>query len=1106
MNKFFFVPVLLLIGSCQQPQKKTLFTLLDNTGVTFNNTLKESKDANVFNYRNFYNGGGVAIGDLNNDGLADIFFTGNQVANRLFLNQGGMKFKDISLASGFGEKKQWSTGVTFVDINNDGWLDIYVCNAGNMMDSLLRRNQLFINNKNLTFSERAEEYGLDDIGYTTQASFFDYDMDGDLDCFLVNNSPIPVNSLNYANKREIPARQWHVAPFLKGGGDHLYRNDNGKFREVTQDAGIHGSLISLGLGVTVGDVNKDGFPDVYVSNDFFERDYLYINQKNGTFKDEIETWVQHTSLASMGADMQDINNDGFVDFFTTDMLPDNDYRLKTTASFDNYDTYHLKETSGFYHQFMQNTLQLNNQNGKFMEIGYYSGVYASDWSWGALMFDADNDGFNDLYICNGIRYDLTDQDFINFFSSTVIQEMVVTGKREEMNTVTSKMSSAPLKNKVFRNGGNLSFSDVGDKWGFVQESFSNGASYGDLDNDGDLDLVVSNVNSEAFVYRNNSIDLNKNAFIGFTLKGTDKNKFAVGSKVEVFVGNQILSREEIPSRGFQSSMDYKIVIGLGSANAKIDSVIITWPDRTITKVNSPVTNRFHDISYSSSKSKKKNLKEKPDPIFQEVPNIFKSHKEDNYVDFYAQRNTPRMLSKEGPRAAVGDVNNDGLDDLYICGASQQGGHLYLQGPSGSFVENAQKDFGRNTDQEEVTALFFDCDKDGDLDLYVGSGGNNQPPRSSHLDHRLFINDGRGNFSLVKDAFPPNQSNVGSAVALDFDNDGDLDLFVGGRCTSFLYGVLPESYFYINNGKGYFTEGNLSKVRDANKLGMISGAAIADLVGDRNTELIVVGEWMSPRIYEVKNNTLREVQTTLSALNGWWQTVAAQDLDGDGRCDLVLGNIGENFYLKPDSLHPAMLWVNYFGMDGSIQQFITRTVDGRNVPVFMKRNLEEQFLYLKKENLKYSSYAAKSAEELFGKKMTDDATKKTFNYCPSAIAWNEGNGKFSVEKLPQFIQFSSVNAISVADINSDGMPDLITGGNIFDFTPQFGRLDANFGSVMINKGKRRFELLSTQDAGIQLSGQVRDIKFINTEREKYLLFLRNDDSPVLYKTKSPLLRK
>ena len=575
----FFIVLLI---SCNHPSEKTLFTLIEYSKINFENKLTETEDFNVFKYRNFYNGGGVAVGDLNNDGLPDVFFTANQGSNKLYLNKGNFLFEDISAKAGFGEKKEWSTGVVLVDINDDGWLDIYVCNAGNMLTPALRKNQLFINNHNLTFTESAKQYGLDNDGYSTQASFFDYDLDGDLDCFLVNNSPIPANTLNYANMRDLPEAQWPVAGFLKGGGDHLYRNDNGKFTEVTKQAGIHGSLISMGLGVTVGDVNGDGYPDVYVSNDFFEKDYLYINQRNGSFVDELEQRIQHTSLSSMGADMQDINNDGFPDIFTTDMLPDADYRLKANSSFENYDIFKLKQKQGFYNQFTQNALQVNNAQGKFVETAFYSGVAASDWSWGALLFDADNDGLADVYVSNGIKRDVTDQDFIDFFANDVVQQMAITGKKEDVNNVISKMPSNPIANKAFQNLGNLRFKDAGNEWGFATPSFSNGAAYADLDNDGDLDLIVNNVDAKAFVYRNNSREYNKNNYLSISLKYKSPNSFAIGSTIRVYQGQQVISRQIIPSRGFQSSVEYKQTIGLGKLQA--DSMTITWPDRTINTI------------------------------------------------------------------------------------------------------------------------------------------------------------------------------------------------------------------------------------------------------------------------------------------------------------------------------------------------------------------------------------------------------------------------------------------------------------------------------------------------------------------------------------------
>ncbi len=1107
MNQKLFLALLVFITffSCQNKKKQQpLFTLVDNSGIKFTNAIYNTKDFNIFSYRNYYNGGGVGIGDINNDGLADVFFTANMGSNKLYLNKGDWQFDDISVNAGIEDKEQWSTGVVMVDINADGWLDIYVCNAG-YMNGVPPESKLYINNHDLTFTEEAEKYGLTNKGgYTTHAAFFDYDIDGDLDVFIINNSFIPVNTLNYANKRNLRAEDWPVADFLKGGGDHLLRNDNGKFTDVSKEAGIYGSLISFGLGVTVADVNGDHYPDVYVSNDFFERDYLYINQKNGTFKDEIENYLQHTSLASMGADMADINNDGYPDILVTDMLPDDDYRLKTTSSFDNIDVYRLKVNSGFYHQYMQNTLQLNNGNGKFMDIAHYSGVAASDWSWGGLMFDADNDGLTDIYICNGIYNDVTDQDFMEFFANDVIQHMVMTGEKAAVDSVIQKMPSKPVLNKAFRNTGNLKFSDAGNEWGFTTPSFSNGAAYGDLDNDGDLDLIINNVNQPAFIYRNNNREQSAkskvNHFIGFQLKGNGNNTFAIGSQVKLFAGEEIISRDLMPSRGFQSSVDYKILVGLG--DKKLDSVQIIWPDHSISRITTPVIDSVHVIQKSTSLQTPNPfmtaslITENKNLLFSLVNNHFISHQEDDYTDFYYERNIPVLLSREGPQAAVADVNGDGMQDVYIGGAANQPGQLYIQTAKG-FELKQDPIFETFKMYEDVAVLFFDADKDGDQDLFVGSGGNNYSIGSKELQNRLYINDGKGNFTFDANALPANTMNTATVAAHDFDNDGDLDLFVGSHSVPGDYGTTPVSMLLLNNGKGKFID--ISKENPGiQHAGMITGATWADVNGDHKKELIIIGEWIYPKIFSFSgNNKFTEIKSGLETYSGLWQTVLATDLDNDGDVDLVLGNIGENFYLEPGKDHPVKMWMNDFDKNGMNDKIITRHINGKDVPVFMKREITEQLPGLKKKNLRNEEYARSTVQDLFSDELIKDAEVKHFNYPSSSVAINDGKGNFTLTKLPAVIQFSCVNAITAMDVNNDGLTDLVTGGNKYGWLPQFGRLDADYGNVLLNKGNGKFVVIKPAKTGLNLLGEIRSIQSLKIKGEDHFLMTRNNDKPLLF---------
>lgn len=1091
------VCAVLLTVACKSSSTKEANTLFkkmdaDSTGIHFTNTITDNEQFNIFSYRNFYNGGGVAIGDINNDSLPDVFFTANMGPNKLYLNKGNMHFEDISEKAGITETNKWSTGVVMADVNADGWLDIYVCNAG-YEKGRNTNNALFINNKNGTFTDSATAYGLDNDGYTTHAAFFDYDLDGDLDCYILNNSFMPVNTLNNSNRRDLRAKDWPVKDQFKGGGSYLMRNDGGRFTDVSEAANIYGSLISFGLGVTVGDVNGDHYPDIYVSNDFYERDYLYINQQNGTFHEELEDWTEHISQSSMGADLADVNNDGYPDIFVTDMLPGDDQRLKTTTSFENYDVYNLKLNLGFYHQYMQNTLQINNRNGKFTDVAHYSGVAATDWSWGGLIFDADNDGFSDLYVCNGITRDLTDQDFIDFFANDVIQRMVQTGSKDKVQEVIDKMPGRPQKNKAFRNTGNLRFEDAGDTWGFSDPSFSNGAAYGDLDNDGDLDLIVSNVNAQAFVYQNNSRQQNQQQYISFALQGKGKNTFAVGSSIQVFQGDQIISREIIPSRGFQSSIDYKAVMGLG--NKAADSVHIIWPDKTFTRIIQPAANRTHHISWpDDAPAYIPPARKLPPPVLQAVGTNFDKHQEDNYVDFYIERNMPIMQSKEGPRAAVADVNGDGKQDVYIGGAAGQAGQLYINNGA-TFTKSKQPAFELMAQFEDVATLFFDADKDGDQDLMVGSGGNHLQAGIREMQNRLYLNDGKGNFTLKADALPPNDGNTSSIVVLDVDNDNNPDVFVGSKCAPQNVGAPTRHYLLRNTGNATFTDVTTEYFPQAATLGFVSAASVGDINGDGKPELITVGEFSSVNAFSFTNGKASVVNTGLEQQFGYWQSMAIADVDGDNDLDLVLGNMGENGYLKPSATAPMKLWFGDFDNNQLYDKILTRTVNGKDVPVFLKRDLTDQMPSLKKQNLRFETFATKSVQELFSPEQLAKGKQYTCNYAQSAVAINNGSGKFALQALPMQVQLSSVHAICVSDVNGDSFPDIIMGGNQYATMPQFGRFDASFGHVLINNGKGAFTWIEPAISGIQIRGAIKDIQPIAGKTMQYLV-LRNNDTPVM----------
>jgi len=1063
---------------------------VSTTQIDFTNQVENSEQFNIFSYRNFYNGGGVGIGDINNDGLEDIYLTSNMGANKLYLNEGNFKFKDITETAGVSIAEKWSTGVSMVDINSDGLLDIYVCNAG-IRKNAGQQNSLFINKGDLTFEEAANQYGLDENGYTTHAAFFDYDLDGDLDVYILNNSFIPVNTLNYSNKRDLRAKDWPIKEFLQGGGDKLLKNENGKFVDVSEETGIYGSLIGFGLGVTVGDVNGDFYPDLYISNDFFERDYLYINKQDGTFKEDLENWFKHISLSSMGADLGDINNDGYPELFVTDMLPDDDFRLKTTSTFENVSVRDLKIKRGFYHQYMQNTLQLNNQNGRYHEISHFAGVAASDWSWGALMMDADNDGLSDIFVCNGIYHDVTNQDFIDFFANDIIQQMVMTGEKQQIDSIINKMPSVPIPNKAFRNQGDLSFSDASKDWGFDKPTFSNGAAYGDLDNDGDLDLVINNVNQPAMVYQNHTSENENTHHISLNLKGKDENSFGLGASIFLYSDNSVQYRYHLPMRGFQSSMSYRNNFGLGE-NAKIDSIVVVWADQTKSKIKNPPTDTLLQILQNEATEKYQIAVNSTSPIFQKQNTPFLQHQEDDFNDFYMERNIPLSLAEEGPAVALGDVNGDGLQDVFVGGAAKQAGQLYL-GTEENFLQNPQNAFEETAVYEDVAAVFVDADGDKDLDLYVGSGGNNGLTGQKLLQNRLYFNDGKGNFTVKNDALPPNFANTASIAPNDVDGDGDMDLFVGNRAFVNNYGYSPKSSLLINDGKGNFTNAPLENA----KIGMVTKALWTDLMGDAQKELLVIGEWMAPQIFTFSDGKLQPLNSNLSDHAGWWYDANAADLDGDGDLDLLLGNVGENFYLKTDKTHPLKLWMYDFDKNGSPEKIISKTLNGKDVPVVMKKDLAEQLPSMKKKNVLHEVYAARGMKTLFAAKNLENAEVKEANYFKTVVAINEGDGNFTMQPMTAFAQLSCINASTMLDFDKDGDLDLITGGNRFEFIPQYSRLDASLATIWENQGNGNFTQIPDKLSGLQADKEVRSILSFDQNGQTNLLIIQNNEIPELY---------
>ncbi|MFM7859574.1 MAG: VCBS repeat-containing protein [Flammeovirgaceae bacterium] len=1062
----------------------------DSTGINFINQLTFDQEFNIYTYRNFYNGGGVGIADINNDGLVDLYFTANQKPNKLYLNKGNFKFEDITDKAKVAGTRAWSTGVSMADVNGDGWVDIYVCNSGDVKGDN-KQNELFVNNGDLTFTERAKEFGVADEGFSTHAVFFDYDRDGDLDLYILNNSYRAIGSFNMM-KNERGLRN-------KLGGDKLMRNDGNVFHDVSEQAHIYGSEIGFGLGVTVGDVNRDGWMDIYVSNDFFERDYLYINNQDGTFKEDLVNQMKSISGASMGADMADINNDALPDLFVTEMLPYDNARVKTVTTFENWDRYQYALANGYYHQFTRNMFQLNNGNDSFSEIGRLTGTEATDWSWGALIFDIDNDGFKDLYVSNGISQDLTNQDYLQFATSEEAVQSILKQGKVDYKKLVDLIPAQPVANFAFANVEGVSFKDNTKKWGLFEPSFSNGSAYGDFDNDGDLDLVVNNVNMAPFVYRN---ETEGNNFVKFDLKETSGHRFAIGAEVLIEVNGGKYYIEQMPIRGFQSSVDHRPNVGVGKSTV-LDKITVNWPNGTSTVLEHVKVNQLIRLQSPARGTPPVTQVNEKATMFTDVTENLKfpyRHQENQFVDFDRDRLLFLMSSTEGPKVSLGDVNADGFEDIYIGGAKDQAGELLIQLPAGRFISTNVDLFEKDKISEDAGSEFFDADGDGDLDLYVCSGGVEFPSSSSALLDRLYLNNGSGEFKKSDALLPTNEFVSTSVVrATDFDKDGDLDLFVGEHLKPFFYGKPANGYLLLNDGKGQFQNKTSELAPELMNIGLIKDASWADVNGDGNIDLVIVGEWMPIKVLVNKEGKLSIAQNSgLQETNGWWNTIQSADIDSDGDVDFIAGNHGYNSRFRASMPHPVTMWVSDFDQNGTVEQVICTYNGDKSYPLALRHDLLAQMPSLKKKFLKYESYKDATIEDIFTSEQLKLAIKVEAFEFASSILLNDGQGKFTILHLPIEAQFSPTYAIMVDDIDKDGHVDLLLGGNLYRVKPEAGRYDASYGNFLKGLGNGKFKTMLNRDCGLKLDGEVRDIKRIKVGKDNLILVARNNNTPIFLK--------
>ncbi len=1074
-----------------QPSGKLFDILTDkSTGLDFSNDVgfRMRNDNNQYNY--FYNGAGVAVLNANGDSLPDIYFSGNIVADKLFINEGNLHFKDASAEAGILQKqKGWSTGVSIVDINDDGYDDIYVCRS-RWKDSL--SNLLYVNNGNSTFTEKAKDYGIDAPGsYHIMANFFDYDKDGDLDLFLANHPTDWVEKMRFNNLEKVEQGTNQT--------DKLYRNDNGHFTDVSKQSGINTHGYSLSC--TVADFNGDGWPDLYVANDFAMYDYYFVNQRNGTFKESTRDILRKTSLFGMGADVGDINNDGYPDLMVVDMKFDHSYMRRSFMLAQRRSEFNNMVSSGYYYQYVRNMLQLNNGNGTFSEIGCLAGVDATEWSWSPLLVDFDNDGYQDLFISNGYykTFNIDERELVQG-----LRDATRRGDSTMFNKIAGIINKKKLKdpNVIFKNNGDLTFKRMTDDWGFLQPTISHGAAFGDFDLDGDVDIITSNTEQSPFLYRNNENTMLKNHFIDFTLEGSTKNDKGIGTEIRVYTKNGMQFQTHHIVRGYQSTSENFLHFGLGDATT-IDKVVVSWPDGKTQELVGLSADKKYRLKYADAKEKGP-ATEKAAPLFVNVTNKLKidfTHEENQYDDFRRELLLPEKNSYFGPGLAVGDVNGDGLDDFFVGGAARQSSALYVQTDNGEFTSTTGYPWEKNDQSDCLGALFFDADGDNDLDLYVVSGGNEFAPNDKNYRDHFYLNDGKGNFSDASDNIPDINSSGSCVVAGDYDGDGDLDLFVGGRVDPQHYPMPTQSYI-LKNDNGKFADVTSQVAPSLSKAGMVCAALWSDFDNDGKTDLIVAGEWMPVTFMKNTGGKFENMtqQFGLQDNTGWWNSIVSGDFDNDGDVDYVIGNEGLNTrYYCPTNQEPVELYAKDFDNNGTMDVVISFYNYGKLYPVKNLQYSAEEMPILTKEFKTYSGFAMSTTQEIYGPKGLDKAYHLTARTLASSYIENQGNGKFAMKQLPLRAQVSSIFGMLVYDVNGDGNLDLVYHGNFFNKESETERNDAFVGEVLLGDGHGNFNYLSSSQSGFLSNKDAKALAmiYVGKNMTPVMIGTNNNDAMFAY---------